>query len=171
MSVSTLIPAERIAARVRELGRAITEDMAGRELTVVAVLKGSFVFVADLVRAIDLPLRVEFLTVSSYGAGTATSGVVQMSNDLSRPVQGEHVLVVEDIVDTGLTMRYLLDNLATRHPASLDVCALLVKPDRERVHVDVRYEGFRIADAFVVGYGLDHDERYRNLPHLGVLTP
>jgi hypoxanthine phosphoribosyltransferase len=170
LSVRPLISAEHLARRVRELGAQITADHAGRELTVVSVLKGSFVFAADLVRSIELPVRMEFLTVSSYGAGTETTGIVQIRSDLSRTVEGEHLLVVEDIVDTGLTMRYLLDNLATRRPASLDVCSLLVKPGRERVHVDVRYEGFRIADEFVVGYGLDHDERWRNLPYLGVLS-
>src|SRR5262249_28015415 len=148
---------------------AITRRHRGHELVVVGVLKGAFVFLSDLVRAIDLPMRVEFLAVSSYGAGTETTGEVQIVTDLTRPIAGENVLVVEDIVDTGLTMRYLLDLLRSRHPASLEVCALLRKPDRARVEVPVDHVGFTIPDVFVVGYGLDHDEKLRNLPYLGVV--
>lgn len=171
MTPRVLIAAEDLAARVRELGAAITREYAGRDLVVIPVLKGSFVFAADLVRAIDLPLRVDFLAVSSYGAGTESSGVVQIRADLSSPIEGAHVLLVEDIVDTGLTIRYLIENLETRHPASLRVCSLLVKPSRHRVPVQVDHAGFTIPDAFVVGYGLDHDERHRNLPYLGVIDP
>jgi hypoxanthine phosphoribosyltransferase len=165
--VDVLIPEADLRARVRELGAQITRDHAGRALVVVGVLKGSFIFLADLVRAIDLPLTVDFIGISSY-QGTSTSGVVQITSDLGRPIEGKDVLLVEDIVDTGLTMRYLLDNLATRGPASLKVCALLEKPSRARVVVPIDYRGFAIGDEFVVGYGLDWDGRMRNLPYVGV---
>lgn len=165
-----LISEERLRARVAELGREITRDYAGRSLVAVAVLKGSFVFLADLVREVKLPLEVEFVGIRSY-AGTSTSGVVQITQDLSRPIAGEHVLLVEDIVDSGLTMAYLLDNLSTRRPASLQVCALLEKPSRARVKVPIAYKGFEIPDEFVVGYGLDVDGKFRNLPYLGVYEP
>ncbi len=167
--VQTMFSAEQLATRIGELGARITEDYQGKELTVVGVLTGSFVFYADLVRAIDLPLRCDFLGLSSYGAGTESSGVVAITSDLKKPVEGKHVLVVEDIIDTGLTMRYLLDNLATRHPASVKVCALLEKPARAKTKIPIDYLGYTIPDAFVVGFGLDFDERYRNLPFLGVL--
>ncbi len=163
-----LIGADRIQARVAEMGAQISRDYAGRPLTLVGVLKGSFVFLADLMRAIDLPLTVDFISISSY-EGTRSTGIVQITGDLSRPIEGQEVVVVEDIVDTGLTMRYLLDNLATRKPASLRVAALLVKPSRARAQIPVAYLGFEIADEFVVGYGLDCDGRYRNLPYIGVI--
>lgn len=164
------LSAETIAARVRELGAKIAHDYRDRRLVVVCVLKGSFVFASDLVRAIDLPhIRVEFLGVRSYGEGTESSGVVQITSDLSRPIEEEDVLLVEDIVDTGLTIGYLLDLLQTRHPKSLKVCALLHKPARARMQVPIEYLGFTIEDKFVIGYGLDFAERYRNLPFLGVL--
>jgi hypoxanthine phosphoribosyltransferase len=162
-----LLPAERIAARVAELGREITRDYAGRSLVAIGVLKGSFVFLADLVRAVDLPVAIDFIGITSY-QGTSTTGVVQITSDLTRPIEGKDVLLVEDIVDTGLSMRYLLDNLATRRPASLRVCALLEKPARARVKVPIDYRGFVIGDEFVVGYGLDWDGRMRNLPFVGV---
>lgn len=162
-----LITEERLRARVAQLGREITRDYAGHTLVVVAVLKGSFVFVADLVRAVALPLEVEFIGISSY-AGTSSTGVVQITQDLSRSIEGEHVLLVEDIIDSGLTMSYLLDNLSTRHPASVQVCALLEKPARARVKVPIAYKGFEIPDEFVVGYGLDVDGKYRNLPYVGI---
>jgi hypoxanthine phosphoribosyltransferase len=162
-----LVTEERLRARIAEMGRDIARDYAGQTLVVVAVLKGSFVFVADLVRAIDLPLEVEFIGISSY-AGTSSSGVVQITQDLTRPIAGEHVLLVEDIVDSGLTMSYLLDNLSTRRPASVQVCALLEKPTRAKVKVPIAYRGFEIPDAFVVGYGLDVDGKYRNLPYVGL---
>src|SRR5512146_1814781 len=165
--VDVLISEEELAARVRALGEQITRDHAGYTLVGIGVLKGSFIFLADLVRAIDLPISVDFIGISSY-QGTSTSGVVQITSDLTRPIDGKHVLLVEDIVDTGLSMRYLLDNLATRHPASLEVCALLEKPARARVEVPIRYRGFVIGDEFVVGYGLDWDGRLRNLPFIGV---
>jgi hypoxanthine phosphoribosyltransferase len=158
-----------IATRVAELGRTISTDYTGRSLVVLGILKGSFVFTADLVRAIDLPLRVEFLGLKSYGANTHSSGVVQITQDLTSPVDGEDVLVVEDIIDTGLTISYLLKQLATRNPRSVRVCSLLHKPARTIEPVNIDYLGFTIADEFVVGYGLDHDQRYRNLPYLGVI--
>jgi hypoxanthine phosphoribosyltransferase len=166
---TTLLSAETIAARVRELGARITHDYQGEELAIVAVLAGSFMFAADLVRCIDLPLSVDFLGVRSYGDATSTSGVVRLTHDLTHPIEGKHVLVVEDIVDTGLTVRYLLSTFAARSPRSLRLCALLHKPARARVDVPVDYLGFTIEDVFVVGYGLDAGQRYRNLPYIGVL--
>ena len=165
--MDVLIPEADVRARVRALGEQITRDYAGRPLVVVGVLKGSFIFLADLVRAIDLPLTVDFIGISSY-QGTSSTGVVQITSDLGRPIEGKDVLLVEDIVDTGLTMRYLLENLATRGPASVKVCALLEKPTRARASVPIHYRGFVIGDEFVVGYGLDWDGRMRNLPFVGV---
>jgi hypoxanthine phosphoribosyltransferase len=165
----TLLSTEEIAARVRELGAEITREYAGRPLMLVCVLKGSFVFAADLARAIDLPVRIDFLGVRSYGVDTETSGVVQITHDLSRPIEGEHVLLVEDIVDTGLTIAHLINLLRTRGPASVRVCALLHKPARARIQVKIDYLGFTIEDRFVVGFGLDFAERYRNLPYIGVI--
>jgi hypoxanthine phosphoribosyltransferase len=168
--VSVMLSAEQIAARVRELGAQITHDYGDRRLVLVSVLKGSFVFTADLARAIDIPnVRIEFLGVRSYGEGTSTSGVVQITQDLVRPIEGEDVLVVEDIVDTGLTIAHLLELFRTRHPASLKVCSLLHKPARTKIEVPIHYLGFTIEDRFVVGYGLDWAERYRNLPYIGVV--
>jgi hypoxanthine phosphoribosyltransferase len=168
--VSTMLDAEQIAARVRELGAQIAKDYADRRLVLVSVLKGSFVFTADLARAIDSTnVRIEFLGVRSYGEGTTSSGVVQITQDLTRPIEGEDVLIVEDIVDTGLTIAHLLELFRTRHPASLKVCALLHKPARTKVEVPIHYLGFTIEDRFVVGYGLDWAERYRNLPYIGVV--
>jgi hypoxanthine phosphoribosyltransferase len=164
-----MLTKEQIAARVHELGATITKDYAGRSLVLVNVLKGSFVFGSDLMRAIDLPLRVDFLGVRSYGEGTESSGVVQITQDLSRPIEHEDVLIVEDIVDTGLTIAHLMDLLRTRSPASVKVCALPHKPARARVAVKVDYLGFTIEDQFVVGYGLDFAERYRNLPYIGIV--
>ena len=169
-TVSTLITGERIAQRVAELGAQITRDYKGRELTLLAVLNGSFVFVADLARHIDLPVTIDFLGLRSYnGETTHSSGIVQITKDLSNPVEDREVLIVEDIVDTGLTMAYLLDNLRTRRPRSLRLAALLHKPARQRVAVAIDYLGFTIEDKFVVGYGLDFDEHYRNLPFIGVI--
>ncbi len=169
--IRQIIGKEQIAARVRELGAQITRDYAGRNLNLVAVLKGSFLFLADLCREIQLPLTVDFLGISSYGDRTSTSGVIRITSDLTQPCNGKDVLVVEDIVDTGLTMRYLLDNLATRKPASLKVCTLLHKPSRARVQTPIDYLGFTVPDVFVIGYGLDYQGRYRNLPFIGVLDP
>jgi len=167
--IATLLDEGTIAERVRALGAQITKDYAGKKLVLVCVLKGSFVFTADLARAVDLPLRVEFLGVRSYGEGTHSTGVVQITQDLSKPIEGEDILIVEDIVDTGLTIAHLLELLGTRKPASLKVCALLHKPARTRVEVPIDYLGFTIEDRFVVGYGLDWSERYRNLPMIGVV--
>jgi len=167
-NLKVLLSEEQLRTRVAELGASITADYAGKPLKLVGVLKGSFMFMADLARAIDLPLKVDFIGTSSY-QGTHSSGVVRITNDLSRPIDGEHVLLVEDIVDTGLTMQYLLENLATRHPASVKVCALLEKPARAKVQIPIDYKGFSIPDEFVVGYGLDWDGRFRNLPYLGVV--
>ena len=167
--IVTMLSQEQIAARVRELGGQITKDYAGHNVVLVCVLKGSFVFTADLARAIDLPLRVDFLGTRSYGEDTESSGVVQITQDLSRPIDHEDVILCEDIVDTGLTVAYVIDLLRTRNPKSVKVCALLHKPARARVEVQVDYLGFTIEDRFVVGYGLDHAERYRNLPYIGVV--
>ncbi len=165
-----LLSTETLQSRVRELGEQITRDYASiDDLVVVPILKGSFLFAADLIRHVNLHLSVEFLGLRSYGAGTESSGVVQITYDLTQPVTGRDVLVVEDIVDTGLSMRYLLDNLATRHPRSVKLCSLLHKPARPRVKVPIDYLGFTIEDRFVVGYGLDYAEKYRNLPYIGVL--
>jgi hypoxanthine phosphoribosyltransferase len=167
--IVTMLSQEQIAARVRELGAQLTKDYAGRNLVLVCVLKGSFVFAADLARAIDQPLRIDFLGTRSYGEDTDSSGVVQITQDLSKPIDHEDVILVEDIVDTGLTVAYVIDLLRTRNPKSVKVCALLHKPARARVEVQVDYLGFTIEDRFVVGYGLDHAERYRNLPYIGVV--
>ena len=164
-----LLSAAVIQARVQELGQFISRDYADKELAIVSVLAGSFVFAADLCRAIQLPLSVDFLGVRSYGDSTSTSGVVRITHDLMRPIEGKHVLLVEDIVDTGLTVRFLMDNLQTRRPASLRLASLLNKPERARVSVPIDYLGFTIEDVFVVGYGLDHAQRYRNLPYIGIL--
>lgn len=166
----TMISPEDVARRVKELGAEISRDYAGRKLAMVCVLKGSFIFTADLVRAVEgVPLRVEFLGVRSYGEGTQTTGVVQITHDLGQSVEGEDVLIVEDIVDTGLTIAHLLDLMRTRRPASVKVCALLHKPARCRIEVPIDYLGFTIEDRFVVGYGLDWGERYREVPHIAVV--
>lgn len=167
--LEVMIDAERLSARVAEMGAEITAAYRGRgEVVLVGVLKGSFVFLSDLARAIDLPIDIDFLGVSSYGDAEETSGVVRLTRDLSRPIEGKHVIVVEDIVDTGLTMKYLLEMFATRKPASLEVASLLHKPARARVDVPIDYLGFTIADEFVVGYGLDMGGKLRNLPFIGV---
>jgi hypoxanthine phosphoribosyltransferase len=170
-SLRVLLSAEEIAARVRELGAQIDRDYAdSSNLVLLMVLKGSFIFGADLCRAIGLRnCRVEFLGVRSYGEGTESSGVVQITHDLSKPIEGQDVLIVEDIVDTGLTIAHLLDLLKTRRPRTLRLCALLHKPARTRVRVPIDYLGFTIDDHFVIGYGLDFAERYRNVPYIGVV--
>ena len=165
-----LLDEETLAKRVKELGEQITQDYADAEhLVVVPIMKGSFLFAADLIRHIDRDLSVEFLGLRSYGSGTESSGVVQITYDLTQSVTHQHVLVVEDIVDTGLSMRYLLENLGTRQPRSLKLCSLLHKPARTRVKVPIDYLGFTIEDHFVVGYGLDYAEKFRNLPYIGVI--
>jgi hypoxanthine phosphoribosyltransferase len=169
MQPRLLISAQDIAARVAVLGRDIAARLPDGAITTVGVLRGAFVFMADLVRTIPGDVRCDFLGVRSYGAATETSGVVQITSDLSLPVAGQHVLLVEDIVDTGLTLRYLLDLLQTQEPASLHVCTLLNKPSRRRVEVPLDFVGFEIPDRFVVGYGLDADQKYRGLPYVAVI--
>lgn len=164
-----LITERRLQTRVRALGRAIRADYRGRELVLVGILKGSFIFMADLARAIDLPLTCDFMRVSSYGSGRTSSGKIRMEFDLSHPIRGKDVLLVEDIVDTGWTLDHVLGELRRKKPASLKLAALLHKPERTRVKVPIDYLGFTIPDRFVVGYGLDFDGRYRNLRHLAVL--
>ena len=166
--LEVLLSQEQIARRVRDLGAQIERDYQARDLVLLGVLKGSYIFISDLARAIDLPLAVDFIGLSSYGEATESSGVVKITSDVSRPIENKHVLIVEDIVDTGLTMRYLLDNLATRHPASVKLCTLLHKPARARTRIRIDYLGFEIEDRFVVGYGLDAAEKYRNVPFIGV---
>lgn len=161
----------QIQTRVTELGAQISRDYAGRELLVLVILKGSFVFAADLIRAISLELRVEFMGLMSYGAATQSTGQVQITQDLTTSIADRDLLIVEDIVDTGLTLDYLLQQLRTRQPRSVRLCALLHKPARTRVQVPIDYLGFVIDDVFVVGYGMDHGERYRHLPELVVLEP
>lgn len=164
-----LIPADQLAAKVKELGARITADYLERPLVVLPVLKGSFVFAADLVRSIDLPLTVEFLGVQSYGDSTKSSGIVRITMDLARSIEGLDVLLVEDIVDTGLTSSYLIDQIAARGPRTLKMCALLNKPARLVKPVEIDYLGFTIPDVFVVGYGLDGAQRFRNLPDIRVV--
>jgi hypoxanthine phosphoribosyltransferase len=165
----TLLDEATIQARITELAVDITRDYAERDPLVVCVLKGGFIFLADLVRQLDFPLALDFMAVSSYGAGTRSSGVVRILKDLETTIEGRDVLVVEDIVDSGLTLHYLMRNLASRRPATLEVCALLTKPARREIEVPIRYVGFEIPDRFVVGYGLDHAERFRNLRTIGVV--
>jgi hypoxanthine phosphoribosyltransferase len=166
-----LISAEEIQAKLAEMGARISQDYAGRRLLLVGVLKGAFVVMADLARYIRLPLEFDFMAVSSYGAATKTSGVVRILKDLDHDLEGLDVLVVEDIVDSGLTLKYLLKNLAGRKPASLEVAALLRKEGIQQVNLDIRYTGFDIPNEFVVGYGLDFAERFRNLPYIATLRP
>ena len=168
-NIKTFIEASKIADRVAELGAEISNAYEGREIRMVPVLKGSFVFAADLLRQITVPVSIDFLGLRSY-EGTESSGVVQITKDLTKPIEGCDVIVVEDIVDTGLTMQYLLENLGTRKPRSLKVCSLLHKPARTKVEVPIDYLGFTIEDVFVIGYGLDFNQQYRNLPYLGVVT-
>jgi len=160
---------EAIRAKVKEIGAEICRDYRNRKVLMVGILNGCFPFIADLVRAIDAPIEVDFMSVSSYGGGMQSSGVVRILKDLNKTIVGRHVLLVEDIIDTGLTGRYLLENLQTRHPASLEVCSLLDKRDARAEEVPIRYVGFDCPLEFVVGYGLDYDGLYRNLPYIGVL--
>ena len=161
-----LVQPDDLARRVRELGIQISSDYAGREIVMIGVLKGAAFFIADLMRQIDVPCVVDFMAVASYGSSTATSGVVRILKDLDMTIEGRDVLVVEDIVDSGLTLQYLLRTLHARDPASVEVCALLTKPERRRVDLELKYVGFEIPDKFVIGYGLDHNELYRNLPYV-----
>jgi hypoxanthine phosphoribosyltransferase len=165
-----LVQPDDLKRKVREIGEQISVDYAERDLLLVCVLKGAVFFLADLMRAIDIPCEVDFMAVSSYGSETDSSGVVRILKDLDRPIAGRDVLIVEDIVDSGLTLQYLLRNLGAREPASLEVCALLTKPERRKVELPTRYVGFEIPDKFAIGYGLDVAERYRNLPYVAALT-
>jgi hypoxanthine phosphoribosyltransferase len=165
-----LVQPDDLSRRVRELGAQITADYEGRDLLLVGVLKGAVFFLSDLMRHIDVPCEVDFMAVASYGSATDSSGVVRILKDLDVPIEGRDVLIVEDIVDSGLTLQYLLRNLGAREPKTMEVCALLTKPERRKVAVEPRYVGFEIADRFVIGYGLDHEERHRNLPYVAVLA-
>ena len=165
-----LIDEETLQGRIAELGTEIGDDYRGRDLLLVGVLKGAVFFMADLMRRIDIPCEVDFMAISSYGAGVDSSGVVRILKDLDMSIEGRNVLVVEDIIDSGLTLSYLLRNLEAREPASLEICALLTKPERREIDVPVRWVGFEIPNKFVIGYGLDFAERYRNLPYVGVLS-
>ncbi len=164
-----IVTQEQMRARIRELGRQITSDYAGKELVLVGVLKGAYAFYADLARAIRLPMRVDFIVVTSYGSKAKTSGKVKMVSDLTEDIRGKDVLLIEDIVDSGLTVQYLMTTLAKRKPRSIKVCTLLSKPERRHVNVTVDYVGFEIPNSYVVGYGLDYQQKYRNLPYLAVL--
>jgi hypoxanthine phosphoribosyltransferase len=165
-----LLDAETVSNRVAELGAEISVDYAGRDLLLIGVLKGAVFFMADLMRKLTVPCEVDFMAISSYGASTDSSGVVRILKDLDINIEGRDVLVVEDIIDSGLTLSYLMRNLESREPASLEICALLTKPARREIDVPVRYVGFEIPNRFVIGYGLDFGERYRNLPYVAVLS-
>lgn len=166
-----LFTKEQLQQRVAELGRQITEDFADKSepVVLVSVLRGSYIFMADLSRAIDIPVQIDFMSVSSYGTGTKTSGQVEIKKDLSDPIEGVHVIVVEDILDSGNTLSYLMNVLSARHPASISLCTLLDKPERREKPIYANYVGFPVPNAFIVGYGLDYAEKYRNLPYIGVL--
>jgi hypoxanthine phosphoribosyltransferase len=164
-----LVPAEDLQRRVRELASEISRDYAGKDLLLIGVLKGAVFFLSDLMRALEIPVEVDFMAVASYGSATKSSGVVRILKDLDAVIEGRDVLIVEDIVDSGLTLQYLLRNLAGRDPASLEVCALLIKPERRKVELQTRYVGFEIPNRFAIGYGLDYAERYRNLPYVAAL--
>jgi len=166
----TLVAEEDLQRRVAELGAEISRDYDGRDLLLIGVLKGAVPFLADLMRALTVECEVDFMAVSSYGSATDSSGVVRILKDLDAAIGGRDVLLVEDIIDSGLTLHYLLRNLRARNPASLEVCALLTKPERRRVDLPIRYVGFEIPNRFVIGYGLDHAQRYRNLPYVAVLN-
>lgn len=166
-----LLTEEKIKERVEELGRQISLDYKGKDLLVVGILKGAIIFMSDLVRQLEGSVGYDFMAVSSYGTSTESSGVVRILKDLDQSIEGRHVLIVEDIIDSGLTLNYLMDNLKSRNPKSLEICALLDKPERRKVKVKAKYIGFSIEDEFVVGYGLDFSERYRNNPFIFVLDP
>jgi hypoxanthine phosphoribosyltransferase len=166
----TLVAAEDLQRRIRELGEEISRDYEGRDLVLIGVLKGAVLFIADLMRELTVPCEVDFMAVSSYGSATDSSGVVRILKDLDASIEGRDVLLVEDIVDSGLTLHYLLKNLKSRDPGSLEVCALLTKPERRRVELPIRYVGFEIPNRFAIGYGLDHGQRYRNLRHVAALN-
>ena len=165
-----LIPEDKVDERIAQLGEQISQDYAGKQVHLIGILKGSIFFICELAKRITVPVTMDFMSVSSYGAGTKSSGVVKLIKDLDDPINGKDVLVVEDIIDSGRTLSYLLKNLSSRQPASIRLCTLLDKPERREVDVEVDYQGFRIPDEFVIGYGLDYDQRYRNLPYIGVLS-
>ena len=165
-----LVGAEDLERRVRDLGAEISADYEGRDLVMIGVLKGAVLFMADLMRALTVPCEIDFMAVSSYGSSTDSSGVVRILKDLDASIEGRDVLVVEDIIDSGLTLHYLFKNLGARSPRSIEVCALLTKPERRRVEMPIRYVGFEIPNRFAIGYGLDHAQRYRNLPYVAVLN-
>ncbi len=167
--VRVMISAEEIDAKLAEMGKEITRDYAGEDLLMVGILKGAFVVMADLARHVDLPVEFDFMAVSSYGSSTKSSGVVRILKDLDQEIADRHVLIVEDIIDSGLTLRYLMKSLQVRQPASLELAALLVKDGVDRPPTSIRYEGFHIPPEFVIGYGLDYGEKYRNLPYVGVV--
>ena len=164
-----LLTKEQIEGKVKELGKKITADYSGLDLLVVVILKGSMVFASDLIREIDLPVSIDFLAVSSYGNGTETAGKITIKKDLGCSVENRNLLIVEDVLDSGVTLSNLKELLESRNPASVEICTLLNKPERRKVEVNPRYSGFDIPDEFVIGYGLDYDEKYRNLPYVGVL--
>jgi hypoxanthine phosphoribosyltransferase len=166
-----LITSEEIEEKVREIGARITEDYRGEKLLLIGILRGAVVVMSDLMRNIDLPCELDFMDISSYGTGTSSSGVVRILKDLEEDITDRHVLIVEDIIDTGLTLSYLMRSLLARKPASLEICALLSKPSRRRAELDVKYLGFDVPDEFVVGYGLDYAGAYRNLPDICILKP
>jgi hypoxanthine phosphoribosyltransferase len=165
-----LVTESQLSARIAELGTEIARDYESRDVLLVGVLKGAVFFLSDLMRHIEIPCEVDFMAVASYGSSTDSSGVVRILKDLDIPIQGRHVLIVEDIVDSGLTLSYLLRTMRAREPASLEVCALLTKPERRKSNVDIRYTGFEIPNRFVIGYGLDYGQRYRQLPYVAVLA-
>ena len=166
-----LFSEEKLSEIVNRLGKQITEDYSGKKLMLLGVLKGSALFVSDLSRAIDLPLRYEFMSVSSYGAGVTSSGVVRVINDINVDIKGYHIIIVEDILDSGRTLSHLINHLKSKGPESIEICTLFDKPERREAEVQAKYIGSTVPDAFVVGYGLDYDELYRNLPYVGVLKP
>ncbi|MEG6586153.1 hypoxanthine phosphoribosyltransferase [Dendrosporobacter sp. 1207_IL3150] len=168
---SVLISTDKLQERIKELGEQISADYAGKEILAIGVLRGAVIFMADLTRAIKVPVAIDFMAVSSYGAGTSSSGVVRILKDLDEDIEGKHILIVEDIIDSGLTLTYLLENLKSRKPASIKLCTLLNKPERRKAEVQIDYNGFTVPDYFVVGYGLDYAEKYRNLPFIGILKP
>jgi hypoxanthine phosphoribosyltransferase len=165
----TLVGAEELTKRVAELGAEISRDYEGKDLVMIGVLRGAVLFVADLLRELTIPCEVDFMAVSSYGSETDSSGVVRIHKDLDSSIEGRHALIVEDIIDSGLTLQYLVRSLRARDPSSLEVCSLLTKPERRRVDLPIRYVGFEIPNRFVVGYGLDHAQRHRNLPYVAAL--
>ena len=166
-----LVGSEEIQEKVREMGERITEDYAGERLLLVGILRGAVVVLSDLMRCVELPCDIDFMDISSYGSGTSSSGMIRIHKDLEEDVAGRHVLIVEDIIDTGLTLSYLKRSLLSRGPASLEICTLLTKPARRQVELDVKYVGFEVPDVFVVGYGIDYDGSYRNLPEIRSLEP